>query len=136
MIPCVILLSIDKKVVDQESDVTAHEMQVYGGIAVLFAVLAPFFWTFKAFFARKSLESKLFFTMKDLALDSALLHSSSQTVLFCIYLYFSETVSLSHFIQGQFTGLFFLMGGIFAMKGIETGPGGPVNALMSTQIIY
>ena len=28
------------------------------------------------------------------------------------------------------------MGGIFAMKGIETGPGGPVNALMSTQIIY
>ncbi len=137
MIPCVILLSLDKKVADQESDVTVHDMQIYGGIAVLFAVLAPLFWTTKAYFARKSIEAKLFITTRDLALDSALFHSSSQTVLFCIYLWFnSEGVSFSHFLQGQLTGAFFLLGGIFAMKGIETGPGGPVNALMSTQIIY
>ena len=76
MIPCVILLSLDKKVADEESDVTVHDMQIYGGIAVLFAVLAPLFWTTKAYFARKSIEAKLFITTKDLALDSALFHSS------------------------------------------------------------
>ena len=39
-------------------------------------------------------------------------------------------------IEGAITGLFFLLGTIFSNVAYETGPGGPINALICTQIIY
>ena len=42
----------------------------------------------------------------------------------------------SHFLEGQIVGLFFLVGSILSLKGLATGPGGPVNALNKSQILY
>lgn len=40
------------------------------------------------------------------------------------------------FWQGQFVGVFFFIGGVTSPICYETGPGGPINALVNTQIIF
>ena len=35
-------------------------MHLYGGLAVMFGILAPIFWTTKAYFLRKTIQSKSF----------------------------------------------------------------------------
>lgn len=40
------------------------------------------------------------------------------------------------FIEGAITGFFFYVGCIFSMVAYETGKGGPINALICTQIVY
>ena len=71
MVPCVILLSIDKKEESEKSELTASEMQLYGGFAVLMACMAPIFWTIAAYYARKTIERKAYVT-NDLAIDRSL----------------------------------------------------------------
>ena len=58
MIPCVLFLSLDKKIVDEGSDseFTAEQMRTYGLIAILFGVSAPLFWTYKSYWTRKAIE--------------------------------------------------------------------------------
>ena len=43
---------------------------------------------------------------------------------------------MQEFLEGQLVGVFFLLGGVFATMSYETGPGGPINAIITTQIIY
>ena len=42
----------------------------------------------------------------------------------------------SDFIEGSLTGILFQAGGIAGTMSLKTGPGGPVNALITTQIVY
>ena len=43
---------------------------------------------------------------------------------------------LSEFLQGSITGIFFITGSICQTVSLKTGPGGPINALITTQIVY
>mmetsp|Transcript_43466 Transcript_43466/g.57526 ORF Transcript_43466/g.57526 Transcript_43466/m.57526 type:complete len:90 (+) Transcript_43466:162-431(+) len=40
------------------------------------------------------------------------------------------------FVEGQVTGVFFFIGGIVSPMAYDTGPGGPINALVNTSIVY
>ena len=39
-------------------------------------------------------------------------------------------------IMGCLTGVFYFIGGTSAVIAYKTGPGGPISALINTQIIY
>ena len=139
MVPCVILLALDKKTVDETSDdptsnFTEYEMRAFGGLAVLFGILAPLFWTTKAYFLRRSIEQKSFKTW-DVGIDHMLYQSAIQTLIYVTYLG-SHAFELHLFLEGLLVGVFFLLGGIFATMAFQTGPGGPINAIITTQIIY
>ena len=68
MVPCVILLSLDKKEESEDSDLSEQEMVTYGSLAILMGVLAPIFWTFKTYFARKVIDEKCY-NIDDFAMD-------------------------------------------------------------------
>lgn len=48
----------------------------------------------------------------------------------------SHDFILNEFIEGQIVGVFFLAGSVFSTVAFNTGPGGPINALIMTQILY
>ena len=84
MTACVVILSLDKKSadesqidLDQDQDetsetLTVSQMRMYGLFAVAMGLTAPFFWTIKAFYTRKSIQDKIFHSTWDLAIDSKL----------------------------------------------------------------
>jgi len=137
MVPCVMLLAFDKKEASTDESgfsYTEQEMRMFGGLAVLFGILGPIFWTFKAFFLRSAIERKTFKTW-DIGVDHTLYQAAFQTLIFVAYVCTNE-LSMDEFWQGQLVGVFFLMGGVFATMAYESGPGGPINAIITTQIIY
>ena len=76
MIPCVVLLSLDPKEVDEaevkdkdEELVTEKEMRLYGIVAVSFGILAPLFWLVKVYYIRLTIDDKSF-VLYDMAIDS------------------------------------------------------------------
>jgi hypothetical protein len=71
MMPCVILLSLDKKVVNEDSDYSERQLVEFGSYAVIMGVLAPVFWTFKVYWTRRTINDKTY-DLKDLALDTVL----------------------------------------------------------------
>ena len=71
MIPCVIFLSLDKKVESEESDLTKDQLVMYGGLAVLMGLSAPLFWTFRTYFTRRTINDKSY-EINDLAIDTVL----------------------------------------------------------------
>ena len=91
------------------------------------AVLAPIFWTMAAYYARKTIEQKTYVT-NELAIDRSLSLSVIQTSLFVAFIC-THDITLQVFFEGCIVGFFFLIGSILSLKGLETGPGGPVNAL-------
>ena len=109
-------------------------MRIYGFYAVLMGLTAPFIWTFKAFYIRLSLHNKLW-PIFDLSIDQMFYYGIASSVLFFIYIA-QNPFEWNVFIEGCLTGFFFLMGTIFTMVAYDKGPGGPVNALICTQIIY
>ena len=42
----------------------------------------------------------------------------------------------NEFIEGQLTGFFFILGCLCYMTAMQTGPGGPINALLGIQVIF
>ena len=50
--------------------------------------------------------------------------------------YLKHSYEGSSLLAGAITGVFFLTGGVMLMTAFSMGPGGPVNALVCTQIIY
>ena len=109
---------------------------MYGAYAVICGMLAPFFWTFKAFITRKVIEDKSFPTW-DLAIDQQFFAALISLIFFVIYLMSAENpLTMKEFLGGQITGVFFTLGTVTTMNAFLTGPGGPINALICTQIVY
>ena len=135
MLPCAILLSLDKKEAeDSDYNLTVRQMRLYGLVAVIFALLGPICWTLKGFYIRKAKEIKNF-PIYDLAIDA---QGWQYLVSACIYLAYlvKHPFVLSEAIEGAITGFCFTIASILFMNAYETGPGGPINALISTQLIY
>ena len=58
-IPCVILLSMDPKEVDEAAaTATEEEMRLYGIVAVIFGLVAPFFWVFGIYYIRLMIQER------------------------------------------------------------------------------
>ena len=57
------------------------------------------------------------------------------TVVYFVYLGTNE-FETNILVEGSITAIFFILGTTFFTLAIGCGPGGPVNALNSTQIIY
>ena len=57
------------------------------------------------------------------------------SIMFLIYMCMVD-LDFNTFIEGQITGVFFTIGGIVSPICYDTGPGGPINALVNTQIIH
>ena len=92
MVPCVVLLSMDPKEVDEaeaaesdEESLTKQQMKLYGILAVMFGIFAPFFWIIKIYFIRLTIEEKSF-DLYDLAIDSQLFQNVFALMLYLAYL--------------------------------------------------
>ena len=72
MIPCVVLLSIDKKSeTDSDNDLSVSEMKKYGVLAVIMGLCGPLCWTIMANYLRQSIQEKSF-AVFDLSIDTML----------------------------------------------------------------
>ena len=71
MMPCVLLLSLDKKVASEDFGLTDDELNYYGNLAVLMGLLAPVSWTFRTYFTRRIINDKSY-VINDLAIDTVL----------------------------------------------------------------
>ena len=71
MMPCVLLLSLDKKEASEDFGLTEDELKFYGNLAILMGVIAPLTWTFKTYFTRSVIEDKSY-VINDLAIDTVL----------------------------------------------------------------
>ena len=56
-------------------------------------------------------------------------------IMFLIYISMVD-LDFKTFVEGQITGVFFMIGGVVSPICYDTGPGGPINALVNTQIIH
>lgn len=57
------------------------------------------------------------------------------TALYVAYISQNE-FSMSELIEGSIVAIFFILGDIFRSMAFRYGPGGPINALVGTQVIY
>mmetsp|Transcript_22104 Transcript_22104/g.27190 ORF Transcript_22104/g.27190 Transcript_22104/m.27190 type:complete len:98 (+) Transcript_22104:534-827(+) len=86
MVPCVILLALDKKEASEsDSGYTVEQMRLYGILAVTFGILAPLFWTTKAYFLRLTIWNNWFRTW-DMGIDHMIFQALMQTVIYVAYL--------------------------------------------------
>lgn len=135
MVPCVVLISLDpKEETISDSGLTPSEMHRYGILAILMAVTAPVCWTFKSYCARKAFKKDEYVPV-DLSLDQMFFASAFSMVTFVIYC-MSYEITANLVIEGSIAGLLFIVGSFCTMSAISQGPGGPINSLICTQIIY
>ena len=134
---CIIFLAFDKKEsTEGESGYSAKEKRVYGGFAVLCSLIAPIIWTYKTYYLRKTIIAKLFTSTKDLAIDCLLVQGVLLTILFFVYFAIHGELIMRTFIEGQIVAVFFFIAGITSPICYDTGPGGPITALVSTAVVY
>ena len=140
MICAVVCLTLDKKedgttAVDG-TELTAKEQKMYGLLAVLYgAFLAPLCWTIKSYYGREAIENNNEFPMYDLGIDQMIFQGIYLMVLFFIYLA-NNPFNWTFFWEGTLTGVFFLVATVIFTQAYETGPGGPIQVLLTTQVIY
>lgn len=96
--------------------------------------MAPVMWTLRTYFTRRMIEDKSY-VINDLAVDAVLLQAAIQSCMFVVFVMQNEFI-LSDLIYGSITGLLFITGSICQTVSLKTGPGGPINALITTQIVY
>ena len=86
MLPCALLLSLDKKDVDESDyDLTVAQMRLYGFLAVMFALLGPIFWTVIGYYIRKAKETDCF-PIYELAIDTQGWQYLASSCIFLAYL--------------------------------------------------
>ena len=137
IIPCVVFLTMDPKeeaaaleTSSMESSLSAEEMSRYGILAVLFGLSAPLLWTFKFTCARRTYERRDFRAF-DLGMDSVFFANIYGFIVYAIYLAHNP-FKWDEFIEGQIVGVFFLVGMVLDVMAYDYGPGGPINAILST----
>ena len=77
-----------------------------------------------------------FSSTKDLAIDTQLGYGIVLTVIFFCYIATHESVDIQIFVEGQISSVIYLIGGVLSSMCYDTGPGGPIIALVSTAIVY
>ena len=85
---CIIFLAFDEKKVkdSEEEEYTVQEKRVFGGFAILCGTMAPLFWTFKAYYLRKTINEQRFHSTFDIALDNQVYQGIVYTLLFLVYI--------------------------------------------------
>ena len=109
-------------------------MQLYAILSVTFAMIAPFFWTTKMLYLRLS-EDRYKFNLFDVAIDAQIYQNMVATMLYLAYISQNE-FKANELLEGSITAVFFILGDIFRSMAFRYGPGGPINALVGTQVIY
>ena len=143
---CATILAFDKKtatqLVEEENGNEVEilndvdEMRDYGLLAILMAFCGPLFWTFRSYHAKKALIDESF-QEQDLAIDCNFFVGIVQCFVF---LYFFSTGGYDHdifddLLQGQIIGLCFLIGTVLYISALKIGPGGPIEALVSSNTL-
>ena len=101
---------------------------------MLFALAAPVLWTTKVFYCRLA-EGRYGFNLLDVAIDSQIYMNLIATVLYVAYLQQNE-FKIWEFLAGSIVAVFFILGYVFSTVAYRHGPGGPINALVGTQVVY
>ena len=104
------------------------------------AFLTPILWTYRSYQAKKALTMYNFEPI-DLALDSCFFIGLFQMIIMGAYILNSEDseepkVSMSGFLESQAVSFLFLTGTILYLSALKVGPGGPIEALIATNMIY
>ena len=97
-------------------------------------MIAPFFWTTKMLYLRLS-EDRYNFNLFDVAIDSQIFQNAVATLLYIAYISQNE-FKMHELVEGSITAVFFILGDVFRSLAFRYGPGGPINALVGTQVIY
>ena len=138
MLPCITLLAFDNEhTADEEGDdsgLSEAQLLQYRYLALFFGLLAPFSWTFAAYYVRKTVEQKSFKTW-DLGVDSQLYFSIIQCFIYFAY-ELNHDFDLIEFLLGQLVGVLFTFGYVSYTMAFATGPGGPIIAISRTMVIY
>ena len=95
---------------------------------------APAFWTVKMLFLRLS-EDKYNFNLFDLANDTQIYMNIVATALYLAYIYQND-FKANELMEGSITAVFFILGDLFRSMAFRYGPGGPISALVGTEVIY
>lgn len=143
---CAVILAFDEKPAtlldltttddEEETVVDGKAMRDYGLLAILMAFCGPLFWTFRSYHAKKALIDESF-QEQDLAIDCNFFVGIVQCFVF---LYFFSTGGYDHdifddLLQGQIIGLCFLIGTVLYISALKIGPGGPIEALVSSNTL-
>ena len=72
IIACIAFLAFDPKEASMEDGemLTARQKTIFGLFAVVCALIAPLFWTYKGYYLRKAIDAGSFTSTLDLAVDS------------------------------------------------------------------
>ena len=74
------------------------------------------------------------FNLYDLSIDQTIFIKVTALCIFATYASSTNAIDWGAFAFGQLVGLLFFAGGLLSFLAFKTGPGGPVNTLISTQI--
>ena len=105
-------------------------------MAIICSLTAPFFWTFKAYYCRKAINESHFTSTMDLAIDHQLALGGVLTLIYITFLASGNDFDWLELVTGSATGVLFTLGAVLHMFAYDSGPGGPISALSSSQIIY
>ena len=95
---------------------------------MLYGVMAPAFFTVKAYSIRKYPEYKAW----DLGIDALIFEYLCYCLMYLVQVLHVGFI-LEDFAWGQLVGLIYLYGKLSLTLAFAEGPGGPVNTLTSTQ---
>ena len=115
------------------TEISSKWKQFYQLTALALGVLGPYMWTCKYYYLKIALELRCFHT-EDLAVDQYLITSGA---LSCVFLanHAENTYDGTHLFLSSVTALFFFLGTLCSMKAFENGQGGPILALVSSQVL-
>lgn len=134
MIGCIVTLSLTPQAdvtASEDAVVSSQDQQKYRYYAVAVAISAPFFWTTQSYFLRRSAE-RGDFNLFDMAIDQTLFINFIALLIYISYAFSVEEVDWKAFGFGQLVGVLFFAGALLSFLAFKTGPGGPVNTLIST----
>ena len=147
MIPCVIFIAMGSvpeeaegseespaAADDDDESYTAGQKQIFAIISVCFAMIAPFAWTVRCLYLRLS-EDRYNFNVFDLTIDSQIYQNAIASILYIFYLSEAD-FKLNILVEGSIFAVFQITGMLCMSLAYRYGPGGPINALTSTQIMY
>ena len=141
MLPCIVFIALGSApeaksseeapaAADDDESYTDEEKQIFAILSVSFAMMAPFFWTARCLYLRLS-EDRYNYNLFDLAIDSQIYQNLFATIVYVVYLTKFE-FELNILVEGSVFAVFQIIGMTAMSLAYRYGPGGPINALIST----
>ena len=93
-------------------------------------------WTIKCYFIRISIDEGRFVSTLDIALDCTIAQGVVFSLVLLGYIAYGHELDTYTFVMASVAGLLYTFGDLSETLAFQTGPGGPINALVSTEIIY